>query len=229
MSDTSRPIAERLLQRLARTLAGGVGVHPLQILTAVEEAALAASADGVVPNSVSIGLHPADYSRYRDVSAELRQSVSELLESLEQQVEGMRFGERLVTIAENHAVPEGEVRVSARFADTANRPREIAPGATRQLDRHRGTWLVLGDGSRIALTHTPFTLGRGPDNDLVLVSLAVSRRHARVVWTPDGFAMEDTGSRNGLLVGDVRWNRVLLGPGVAVRVGDIDIVLERAV
>jgi len=40
------------------------------------------------------------------------------------------------------------------------------------------------------------SVGRGPDNDVVLHSLAVSRRHLRVVPTPDGMEVSDQGSKN---------------------------------
>ena len=40
------------------------------------------------------------------------------------------------------------------------------------------------------------SLGRDPTNDVVLHSPAVSRRHLRMVPTPDGMEVEDLGSKN---------------------------------
>ncbi|GMU01962.1 hypothetical protein KH5H1_60820 [Corallococcus caeni] len=43
-------------------------------------------------------------------------------------------------------------------------------------------------------------LGRAPDNDVVLPSDPVSRRHARLVATDNGLRVSDLGSRNGTLL-----------------------------
>lgn len=42
-------------------------------------------------------------------------------------------------------------------------------------------------------------VGRMPDNEFVLNSAKVSRYHAKLLRTPDGWAIEDLGSRNGVL------------------------------
>ncbi len=69
-------------------------------------------------------------------------------------------------------------------------------------------------------------LGRGTDADVRLDNPAVSRRHARLHRLPDGYAVEDLGSRNGTFVNDrpvACW--VEVGPGDRIRVGKF--VLER--
>ena len=45
------------------------------------------------------------------------------------------------------------------------------------------------------------TIGRSPDNDIVLDDASVSRHHARVVRTAEGFHLEDLNSFNGTTVG----------------------------
>ena len=45
------------------------------------------------------------------------------------------------------------------------------------------------------------SVGRDPSNDVVLHSLAVSRRHLRMVPTPDGMEVEDLGSRTPPRIG----------------------------
>lgn len=72
---------------------------------------------------------------------------------------------------------------------------------------------VLGDG--------PLTIGRGYDNDVVLDDPYADARHARIVLGEDGGpVLEDLGSVNALGGPDGRrGTRVVLGPGVEVRVG----------
>ncbi len=46
------------------------------------------------------------------------------------------------------------------------------------------------------------TVGRSPDNDIVLDSQDVSRRHARLVCSRDGVRVHDLNSTNGTRVND---------------------------
>jgi hypothetical protein len=55
----------------------------------------------------------------------------------------------------------------------------------------------------VALTGPVTTLGRGEDNDVVLSDTSVSRCHARIVRTAEGFRIEDLDSFNGTAVGGV--------------------------
>jgi NADPH-dependent 2,4-dienoyl-CoA reductase/sulfur reductase-like enzyme/pSer/pThr/pTyr-binding forkhead associated (FHA) protein/Fe-S-cluster-containing hydrogenase component 2/CRP-like cAMP-binding protein len=50
------------------------------------------------------------------------------------------------------------------------------------------------------------TIGRGKDNNIVLDDNAVSRRHAEIFSTSDGFYVRDLDSRNGVFVNKVKIN-----------------------
>ena len=81
--------------------------------------------------------------------------------------------------------------------------------------------LVGPDGEEIVLPADGLRIGRMPDNDLVISNPKVSRHHAVIVLTPDGFVMRDLGSPNGTYVADVRIvDSHLLQHGDLVRVGD---------
>lgn len=57
-------------------------------------------------------------------------------------------------------------------------------------------------GRLYRLTGAELTLGRAPDNDIVLETSGVSRNHARLTRTPDGgVLLTDLGSTNGTFVG----------------------------
>ena len=55
-------------------------------------------------------------------------------------------------------------------------------------------------GSIVALSGSTTTLGRQPDNDVVLDEVAVSRYHAVIVVIDSEIRIRDLGSRNGTLV-----------------------------
>ncbi|MFF5024726.1 FHA domain-containing protein [Streptomyces collinus] len=81
----------------------------------------------------------------------------------------------------------------------------------------------------VDLTGRVTTLGRGEDNDLVLADGSVSRRHARVVRTADGFRIEDLDSFNGTAVGgaDLHGGTATLSDGAELSVGDVRLVFEQ--
>jgi len=226
MTEERAPRLERLLEQTARRLGGAL--HPIEVLQRVGEAVEGAARDGVAPNEIRLAFHPADYDRYRPALPKLREEIVRLLDDVERRRGLRRIGDRSVAFESSDAVPEGSPAIVARFVDTGHREQPALPGATRRLRRQRGLVLVLGDGSRVRVTHTPFTIGRAPGNDLVLPTLAVSRRHAELVAVDDGFALRDLGSRNGLLVDGERRELAPLLPGRPVTVGDVQLTLERA-
>jgi pSer/pThr/pTyr-binding forkhead associated (FHA) protein len=83
-------------------------------------------------------------------------------------------------------------------------------------------------------TNETRTIGRGADCHIVLDSDSVSRLHATVQATPEGFlAVHDAESRNGtFLHRNGRWLRVrkaILGTRDRIRFGDREVELDRLV
>jgi pSer/pThr/pTyr-binding forkhead associated (FHA) protein len=66
-------------------------------------------------------------------------------------------------------------------------------------------WLTLPDGTEHELKE-PLTVGRGPENDLVIPSSAVSRQHAAIVQHEGRWYIEDRGSYNGTFLNATRVN-----------------------
>jgi pSer/pThr/pTyr-binding forkhead associated (FHA) protein len=69
-------------------------------------------------------------------------------------------------------------------------------------------------------------VGRDLDCDIVLASRSVSRRHALVEKTPNGWVVRDLGSANGTNVDGARVKEAPLVAGAAVRFGEVDAVFE---
>lgn len=63
--------------------------------------------------------------------------------------------------------------------------------------------LIFADGREFKL-EGPVTVGRGDDNDLILLSKSVSRHHAVIVEVDGRWFIEDRGSFNGTFVNDVK-------------------------
>jgi ABC-type multidrug transport system ATPase subunit/ABC-type multidrug transport system permease subunit len=72
------------------------------------------------------------------------------------------------------------------------------------------------------------TIGRGPENDVVLDGPQVSRNHARIVRTDDAVFLEDIGSANGTFIDGEKVDRVALEPGQTISFGSYAIRLDLA-
>lgn len=83
--------------------------------------------------------------------------------------------------------------------------------------------LVLKFGNsvlqEVAVGSREVSIGRSPDNGLVIDNPAVSHYHARVFREEDRLMLEDFGSLNGTFVNGQRVKMVTLQPGDAVAIG----------
>ncbi len=82
--------------------------------------------------------------------------------------------------------------------------------------------LVTADGARAErhrVEHTPFTIGRGADRDLVLPHEFISREHARIVEANERLWIEDTHSRHGTMLNGKAVTRAAITPGDRIQLG----------
>ncbi|MGH9454310.1 MAG: FHA domain-containing protein, partial [Terriglobia bacterium] len=49
---------------------------------------------------------------------------------------------------------------------------------------------ITGADREVEILHSPFTIGRQSDNDLVLLDNRISRRHARILQDANGYSIE---------------------------------------
>jgi hypothetical protein len=236
MSEVPGSRLERFLESTARRVSGGK-LHPLEILERVQGAVEASARGGVVANDILVEFHPHDYDRYEPSLPRLRQEIAGLLDDFESSRGLRHMSRRRIDFVASQDAAEALPVIAARFADTSRPAAEavVDHAPTRRITRHRNVDVVMDDGNRVPLTHTPFSIGRGPGNDLVLPSFAVSRRHADILRSSDGFVVRDAGSRNGILVDGRRVREVALEPrdgptigDIAVTIGDVTLWLERA-
>ena len=81
-------------------------------------------------------------------------------------------------------------------------------------------WVQLPSGDVVSIPLRGLRIGRASDNDLVLEDRKVSRYHAMIVDTGNGFAVSDLRSTNGILVAGARvLDSRVLQVGDVIRVG----------
>lgn len=78
------------------------------------------------------------------------------------------------------------------------------------------------DKQTFPLMEDQHTIGRDPKNDIHLNDASISSAHARIVRSPEGFAIEDLKSRNGTFVNDARVvERQVLKENDSLRLGRV--------
>jgi pSer/pThr/pTyr-binding forkhead associated (FHA) protein len=75
----------------------------------------------------------------------------------------------------------------------------------------------------VYVEQTPFTIGRGEENDLQVNSTSVSREHAELARASGGFQLRDLGSTNGTAVNGREITEAVLQDGDAVRIADVEL------
>lgn len=91
----------------------------------------------------------------------------------------------------------------------------------------RATLSVHGgamDGLEVVLGCSPVLIGRKYDNDIVIGDTSVSRRHALVIDSLEGYTLLDLGSSNGTFLNDrdIGDHECLLSDGDVIRLADSD-------
>ncbi|KOV64193.1 FHA domain-containing protein [Streptomyces sp. MMG1121] len=133
------------------------------------------------------------------------------------------------TYADGRRIEEWSVRPGSeiRFGNPADGPRavpagapETAPHRPRAASPPQPTGTFRRPTSVHPLPLRTVSIGRAPDNDLVVDDLIVSRRHAELRAHPDGtHEIADLGSHNGTYLNGRPVTRAAVGPGDVIGIG----------
>ena len=235
---------ERQTARLFRTQ-----LQPIQLQRRVERAMESErSRDGdrtVVPDTYAVHLAGEDMQALRAAHPTLAPDLADAALSFARS-HGFTLAQRpTVGLVEDPKVDTGDIRVVATRASAqdASAPPPAAPasGSGRpsgeetavlvmpEVDSPRATLReVRPDGSTrsFVVDGRPMTIGRGPDNGLVLRDGRASRHHARLYGRRGALLIADLGSTNGSWVNDRRVQEMALGEGDRIRIGDTILVVE---
>ncbi len=97
---------------------------------------------------------------------------------------------------------------------------ELPPARRSQLPATVALVFVAGPERRtLTLQHSPFTIGRRTDQDLVISDSRVSREHAMITAEPDGVYIVDRDSKLGTFVNGERAQRQKLHPNDHIEFG----------
>jgi hypothetical protein len=246
-----RPLAslERFFERLFEGQSARLfhtKLQPIQLQRRVERAMESGRIrDGdrtVVPHRFAVHLAAADVAALREAHPSL---ASDLADAALEFARGhhYRLADRpTVALVADTAVDPGDAIVSAaREPEHADDAAVAAPTGDRPAGQQTAVFVVptvdaprarlrevRPDGSTRTFTvdGRPLTIGRAPDNGLVLFDGRVSRHHARLYGRRGALLLADLGSTNGSWVNDRRVEEMALGEGDQIRVGDTILVVE---
>ncbi|MDQ4029045.1 MAG: DUF3662 domain-containing protein [Actinomycetota bacterium] len=201
------------------------------------------------PNEFRIAMGSDDYGRFTPMEAGLRREFSDLVIDAAKENRWNLMGMPRISFVEDDSLGQGEFRVEASLtADpdvraprvSTHQPNEenlkathaISSGTAERLGLSPpGAELVVLQGrnrakERIAITRAPVTIGRLSTNDVVLADSNVSRRHAELRRSGEGWHLVDLGSTNGTAVNGRPISEHSLVHGDRITIGTSELMFE---
>ncbi|UGS33647.1 FhaA domain-containing protein [Capillimicrobium parvum] len=204
-----------------------------------------------VPNEYTVWLSPDDRERYEGVEHEVIDELSGYLLEHARRERLALISRPKIEFRTDDRLSLGEFGIQARLvraADGAQAP-AAAPAVEpaghgntmiySAADRHQeqlsevranraGRAIIVVDGKRMLVGATGAVLGRSRECDIVVDDANVSRRHAEVRPSPNGWTVADLGSTNGVRVNGrpVRSAPQPLRDGDLVELGTAQVTFE---
>lgn len=221
-------MAQRLIEgSFSRFFGGRVAQQEIanRLMRAMEES----YEQGEVATHYDVHLHPADYDALAEPGIEDR--LANYLVQLAQQVGLLLPTRPTVTLIAQENLRQHMIHVTARQRPSDHtttkqlRRSEVdetldAVKTIRKLD----AFFIIDGRQHVALDQPLITIGRRTDNDIILNSPSVSRKHAQVRWRSGHFVIYDLGSNMGTQVNGVTVVECVLQPGDVITMSDVSLI-----
>lgn len=229
-------------------------IQPADIGKKLERAMLsnqrASVGSRLVPNAYVVRLHPKDYAQVSDFSAGLSRQMESWLSQVATQHKFTVLDRITVILQEDEVVRQRNPIIDATITDNA---RSKAPASRRAASRppipqrsvdataayevaprremREVSFQMQATSGRFAgqsftLTTGGSTIGRSPDNTIVLDASDVSRHHARIERSGNHLRIHDLNSTNGTRVNGEAIHISDIQPGDEIRIGGQTLTLR---
>ncbi len=160
----------------------------------------------MVPNAYDLSISPTDAEQLADLLGTLRRELADAAREHARDERYVFVGPVEVTVEVDEQLRPGVLVVRSRFHESGG---GLRPGN-----------LLLPTGDRVPLGEYVVSVGRHNDCTIVLGDPNVSRRHAEIRPSGDGFVVVDLGSTNGTKINGTRIVEHHLSDGDEVRFGN---------
>ncbi|MGH2500126.1 MAG: FhaA domain-containing protein [Candidatus Limnocylindria bacterium] len=246
---------EKLEQAASRLIEGwtarlfGAKLQPVQIakrlIRTMESHQTISLSKTFVPNSYVVSLAPSDYAQFEQYRRSLERDLAEAVLGAARDRAYTLLAFPTVELERDEDTPPGDVRVSCALVDASGE--ELSPGGpelgtvaaghTMVLDREallrdrprapKASLEIVPERRRVPLGPEALTIGRDPQNDIVLDDRRVSRRHAEIRLRLGRYTLYDLQSTNGTFVNGRRVAEVVLSDGDRVAIGGVELALHQ--
>ena len=230
---------ERLFERPAARLFR-TPIQPVQLQRRLERALEVERLEGAsrvyAPDEYSVHVNPADLETLRRDVPELERELAQALVARTRQRGYYLRRAPTVRIVGDLETPRGEAHVGASVSGGDEALEEDAPPSdatavyrappvARPLARLAITE-PASEVRRLRIEGALVRIGRGSDNQVVLLDPKVSRHHGELRVRRGTLVYRDLGSTNGSFVNGTKVGEIAVGLGDRIEVGDTAIVVE---
>ncbi len=184
--------------------------------------------NGMAADLYEVGLHPDDWTVIHEEGAVLTEQLANYLLRLSKQAGILIPGMPGIRFVPDLSVRRRRVAIQTAFSTspseiTRSRPINRAELGIHPLQEVDG-YLIIDGKRHIALNQPLMTIGRRVDNDIVIESPSISRRHAQIRWRYGRFVIYDLGSRGGTMVNGERVTESVLHNGDVISLSLVPLI-----
>lgn len=215
------------------------GVHPVELGKKLVRELEGHKTIGVsrvyVPNRYEVGLSRKDYTRFESYQAVLATELENLMISYIKEHGYAVLDRPRIKLVEVDRLREGEFWIKPSMEGDlpqAHEPVETDEGILRRPGTAGAGILELLDGGEVSpvfdINKGSIQIGRVADSDIVLPDPNVSRVHARIERSGDGYVINDLESTNGTWVNEKKVSSAALKENDVIRLGSTRFIFRRA-
>lgn len=222
-------LAQRLVEDSFKRLFGG-RLEPMEVAARLARALEDDQQGGAMAEVFAIHLHPDDFAFMSQRDPQISVQLAEYMDRLAGQAGFSRSTPPRVELVEDKRMRRHNMRVVTRKRDPVEERttqvhrvevnEEARTASLQALD----AFLIVDGRRHVALTNPIVSLGRRIDNDIVLDSAAVSRRHAQIRWRYGRFVLYDLGGRGSTSVNGQPVSESVLKAGDVISLSDVSII-----